>query len=151
MLSVFITCHERDATCATILSCYSSAHGSCSTFEKSLRDEREVFVFLQAMLNPYPGSNGSLSSLQNAQGGSHPNLVGLAGRSAMPPGRGQHRGASQGTMESPRDLLSAGSQHLSASQLLALVNQVSSPLTVSKALAALPVKFCESCTALKLR
>ena len=86
---------------------------------------------MQAMLNPYPGSNGSLSSLQNAQGGSHPNLVGLGGRSSMPPGRSQHRSSSQGPMDSPRDLLSAGSQHLSASQLLALVNQVgSSPPTL---------------------
>lgn len=83
-------------------------------------------ISLQAMLNPYPGSSNSLSSLQNAQGGSHPNLVGLAGRAAMPPGRNQHRGSSQGPMDSPRELLSAGSQHLSASQLLALVNQVCS-------------------------
>jgi hypothetical protein len=76
------------------------------------------------MMNPYPGSNNSLSSLQNAQAGSHPNLVGLAGRPAIAPGRSPHRSNCQGPIDSPRDLLSAGSQHLSASQLLALVNQV---------------------------
>ncbi len=108
-----------------------------------------MIVFVQAMLNPYPGSNSSLSSLQNAQGGSHPNLVGLAGRSAMPPGRGQHRGSSQGPMDSPRDLLSAGSQHLSASQLLALVNQVCSR-SLLQCPAALFSNLAVSCVALNL-
>ena len=81
---------------------------------------------LQAMMSPYPGSNNSLSSLQSAQGGSHPNLAGLAGRAGMPPGRSPHRSSSQ-ALDSPRNLLSAGSQHLSASQLLSLVNQVCTP------------------------
>ena len=82
---------------------------------------------LQAMVNPYSGSTNSLSSLQSTQGGSQPNLAGLAGRAGMPPGRSPHRSSSQ-ALDSPRNLLSAGSQHLSASQLLSLVNQVCTPV-----------------------
>lgn len=96
---------------------------------------------MQAMLNPYPGSNNSLSSLQGAQGGSHPNLVGLGSRPGMPPGRSPHRSVSQAAMDSPRDMLSAGSQHLSASQLLSLVNQVSSTQTYTSKGCCLGVEF----------
>ena len=71
---------------------------------------------VQALLN---GSTNSLSSLQ---GGSHPNLAGMSGRGMGPgPNSSPLRSGPSVNMDSPSALLSAGSQHLSASQLFSLV------------------------------
>jgi hypothetical protein len=84
----------------------------------------------QALLNQRSGSSNSLSSMQSAQ--SHQNLAGMhvRGLGAAASG-GMQRSASNKGVDSSCDLLSAGSQHLSASQLLALVRLLSSPLQVS--------------------
>ncbi len=64
--------------------------------------------------------NGSSSSLSGMQGGSHSNLASMSGR-GMAPNGSPHRSGSGGGLDPPSALLSAGSQHLSASQLLSLV------------------------------
>ncbi|CAL8466783.1 g6319 [Coccomyxa elongata] len=63
--------------------------------------------------------NGSSSSLSGMQGGSHSNLASMSGR-GMAPNGSPHRSGSGGGLDPPSALLSAGSQHLSASQLLSL-------------------------------
>lgn len=81
----------------------------------------------QALLASRDGSSNSLSSLGLA-GGSHPNLASV-GSLGLPRGPSGARGASgsspgrtpsSASLASGAGLLTAGSQHLSASQLLAV-------------------------------
>ena len=81
---------------------------------------------VQALLASRDGSSASLSSLGLA-GGSHPNLA-SAGSLGLPRGGGGGRGGggspgrtpSSASLGSGAGMLGAGSQHLSASQLLAV-------------------------------
>ena len=93
---------------------------------KNVLPSMQTLHVVQALLASRDGSSASLSSLGLA-GGSHPNLA-SAGSLGLPRGGGGGRGGggspgrtpSSASLGSGAGMLGAGSQHLSASQLLAV-------------------------------